>query len=241
MNSRIWIGFWLANFGFLGLGAQDLKKSGEDTEDQVEVSVEAAGPASGLLFELERKNLLNLLTTEVEPKLPTKDVEKLHRSVQRLGSYRSDWAQSAKELLVSNAAVAELVLYRYSYFKNARLNAKIMETLLSFESFRNPRAALAFAETLGLNPQLKAKVLQLLERAINQDPSLAPDSLRLLESDWAQDLPNELKLRLIQKSCSVWPRMAPQVAASTVRWSSDSQSFWLKLLSQEVSSCLKGL
>lgn len=220
----------------------DLKatKTDDETED-VPAQAEPAPDDAASRFKDERQNLMQVLAKEIAPNLPAKDIEKLQRAVQRLGSCRAEWSSSAQSLLVANAPVAELILYRYAFFKNKRLNSKILSTLGLLESLRFPRAALAFAELLGTDVPSKVQCLKVLERALNQEPGLGPDALTFIASPWGQEIPLEEKLRFFQQTCSVWRKTAPQAMEWVSRWSSEAQSFWAKLLSQEVAACLKGL
>lgn len=211
----------------------------EETEDAPAQAAPSPEEANSK-FKDERQNLMQILAKEIAPNLPVKDVEKLQRTVQRLGSYRSEWASSAKDLLVANAPVSELILYRYAFFKNPRLNTQILDTLNAFDSPRFPRAALAFAELLGVDQESKSKTLRLMSKSLNKEPSLGPDMLAFITGPWGAEIPLEEKLRFMQKSCGALRQTTPQAMEQAAQWASESQSFWSQLLSQEVVACLKG-
>lgn len=192
-------------------------------------------------FKEDREQLLQVLAKEVAPNLPAKDVERLQRSVQRRGSYRADWAQSSDVFLVANAPVAELIIYKFSLYKNSRLNDRLLDTLTQFENLRFPRASLAFAEVLGTDASSKIKVLKIIGKALHQDPTLGPDALALLTSSWGSSIPLEERLALASKSCAAWKKSSPQAQEVFARWNAEAESFWAKSFAVEIASCMKGL
>jgi len=192
-------------------------------------------------FKDERTQLLQTLTKDVIPNLPAKDVERLQRSVQRRGSYRAEWAQGADTLLVANSPVAELIIYKFSLYKNPLLNERLLHTLGQFESLRFPRASLAFAEVLGTDTSSKVKVLKLMAKALNQDAALGPDALAVVTSSWGSSIPVEERLAFAAKSCGAWKRGTPQAAEVFSHWYSEAQSFWARSFAVEIATCLKGI
>src|SRR4051794_20629412 len=59
----------------------------------VDAQPSSSGSQASAMFKEERERLLKVLATEIEPNLPRADIEKLNRSVMRLGSYRKDWVE----------------------------------------------------------------------------------------------------------------------------------------------------
>lgn len=226
------------------LMSSDLRAQEDETEEipAAQGATMETPPALEVLsrFRTERASFLQTLAKEVEPNLPAKDVERLRRAVQRRGSYRSDWAKSAQEFLTANAPVAELQIYKYSTFLNDRLNLRLLETLLTFENLRYPRATLAFAESLGTSPDAKVKLIRLTERALTQDPTMAADVITLIQSPWGQEVPIEERLRFVHRTCATWHK-APIFHDQLNVWASQAESFWGRLFAQEVAACLKGL
>lgn len=185
----------------------------------------------------QRQSLLKVLRTEIEPNLPKADVEKLNRSVQRLGSYRDEWAQQAQDFLIANSSVAELYLFRYSLLANKRLNHRILKTLEGFPNFRFPQAVVAFADAFS---DEKAEYLSLLTAAVKQSPSLGSDVLQVVLVQWGSALSLQQKLLFLSQTCSVWKSASspvPEMIQSTLQ---QARSFWENALAQEVGSCLKG-
>ncbi len=232
--------------GFLALGGFILGTvfaplaAQEEAEDVVSAPAPTA-EGSGNLFSEQRKSYLGLLARDVEANLPTKDVQKLNQNVQRLGSYRFEWSKSARDFLLANMPVAELILYRYSTYKNPELSSRILDTLAVFETFRYPPAAIAFAEVLGVDRDSKIKSLGLMARAVSQDPSLTNDAISLLSSPWGQEVPAVEKLYFMTRACGVWRKSTSSLPNSFAQWSTEAQNFWGRVLAEEVTACQKGI
>ncbi len=225
-----------------GLMAQESSEGSPEASEAESLSsnpVPESAPQS--VYKEERANLQKILSSEIIPNLPAADVEKLQRSVQRLGSYRAEWAKSAQELLIANAPVAELMLYKFSAYQNPRLSFQILKTLLSFESLRFPRAALAYAEVFGVNPEAKLMSVRLLAKAVNQDLRLADEALQLLSTSWAADISPQERLSFIVDSCPSWSKVGPQTQSIAAAWGDQAGDLWGRLLKVEAISCSKGI
>lgn len=212
----------------------------EESEEVVTAPVPTA-EASGNLFAEQRKSYLALLTREVESNLPSRDVQKLNQNVQRLGSYRFEWSKSAKDFLLANAPVAELMLYKYAAYKNIGLSSRILDTVMALENFRYPPAAVAFSEILGIDFESKIKTMSIMARAVSQDASLANDALTLISSPWGAEISATEKLYFLSRICGSLRKSGASLPAAFSTWSAESQSFWGRLLAQEVSACQKGI
>jgi hypothetical protein len=230
----LWKNLVLVGFSLsLGWSMATAQESSED-DSLIAPLPEASAPQQD---QSQRQELLKILRTEIEPNLPKADVEKLNRSVQRLGSYRDEWAQQAQDFLIANSSVAELYLFRYSLLANKRLNHRILRTLEGFSSFRFPQAVVAFADAFSAE---KAEYLSLLTAALKQSPSLGPDALQVVLVQWGSALSLQQKLLFLSQTCSVWKSLGatpPELMQSTLQQAS---SFWENALAQEVRSCLKG-
>jgi hypothetical protein len=228
-KSLVFVGFSLS----LGWSVATAQEAAEE-DSLIAPLPEASAPQQD---QTQRQELLKVLRTEIEPNLPKSDVDKLNRSVQRLGSYRDEWAQQAQDFLIANSSVAELYLFRYSLLANKRLNHRILTTLAGFSSFRFPQAVVAFADAFSAE---KAEYLSLLTAALKQSPSLGSDALQVVLVQWGSNLSLQQKLLFLSQTCSVWKSAgapAPEMIQSTLQQAS---SFWENALAQEVRSCLKG-
>lgn len=232
-----WLMFLVVVSG-LGVGrnlwAQEVAKEAGDEETLIAPLSE---PSAVQQDQGQRQALLKTLRTEIEPNLPKADVEKLNRSVQRLGSYRDEWSQQAQEFLIANASVAELYLFRYSMLTNKRLNERILKTLLQFSSFRFPQAVVAFADSFA---NQKSDYVALLAAAVRQSPPLGPEALQLVLTTWSASLSLQEKLFFLSQTCGVWKEATPPVSEMIQGAMQQAASFWEIALSQEVRSCLKG-
>jgi len=187
----------------------------------------------------ERDRLLKILKTEVEPNLIKADADRIKRNVMRLGSYRRDWVQAASEFLVANAAVSELYLYQYTMTKNARLTKEILKTLLDFPTLRYPRGPLAFFSFFVIDRRDLDRPLLLLEKSVEQDPSLAPDIFASLSGTLGDAINLTSRLRFAEKACE--KTQLPASAIETIKlWRSQVKDFWERVVSAEAEACVRG-
>ncbi len=212
-------------------------------EPTPQVEIQPAPAPSGPMpdFSQERDRLLRTLAKEVEPNLPKADVEKLNRSVMRLGSYRADWVSKGQEFLVANAPLAELYLYKYTQARNYRLNMKILDTLMQFQSYRFPRAPLAFISSLAMDLEQKKMAMNLIQKIAASNPQILPEVLQLVESSWGLELPLEYRLYFATQVCSQLPRSSANVRSSIQAWTQSARQYWEQAISAELNACLRGV
>lgn len=190
----------------------------------------------------EKARLLKLLKEEIEPNLVAKDVQKLKKNVMRLGSFRAEWVQEAKDFLVANSPLAELYLYDYSRIHNPRLNARILETLLQFSSYKYETAALAFADDLSINEKSKSIVLELLEKVLSKANSveLRTASLGLVFGEWGMQLKASEKLQMALKLCQSGASFSLQDRGRLEEYSKRQADFWSTVMFEELRACYSG-
>jgi len=183
----------------------------------------------------ERAAFLEYIRSELEPGLIDRDAQRLRRNAMRLGSYRKRWSTEAEDFLVANAALAEWFLYDYSRVKNSHLNARIIQTLLRYESYQSPLAPLFFAEDLSVNDGGKGLLLQLFERVVRLNPSVASVYMEFVSSEWGQDLPVEDLLYFQYLNC--------ESAAGPISGVSSAQrnSLWVRIFSTAIENCRRFL
>lgn len=209
-----------------------------------QVSAQAEMDATPQAFDLvqEKARLLKLLKEEIEPNLVAADVQKLKKNVMRLGSFRAEWVQEAKDFLVANSPLAELYLYDYSRIHNPRLNSRILETLLQFSSYKYEAAALAFAEDLSINENSKSIVLELLEKVLSKANSveLRTASLGLVFGEWGLQLRASEKLQMALKLCQSGAAFSLQDRGRLEEYSKRQADFWSTVMFEELRACYSG-
>ncbi len=187
----------------------------------------------------EREKFLKILSSEIVPNAIKADLDKLKANTMRLGSYRQDWVSQARDVLVSNSAMSELYLYQYTMSKNTRLTREILETLLSFPGLRYPRASLAFFSFFVLDRRELDRPVLLLEKAIDQDPTMAPDAIASLAGGLGEGIPLSSRLRLAVKACE--KGQLPAASLDLIKqWRSQVQEYWERVLSAELEACVRG-
>lgn len=188
--------------------------------------------------EEEKARLVSLLREELEPTYPPEDVQKLKREVRRLGSYNAEWSGEASDFLVANAAAAELYLYDFSRISNQHLNARIIETLLRFESYRYPLAPLAFAESLANNTEEWALVWQLFNQVLIKTRARAwAETKSFLFSSSSMSFLPEQKLFLALSACEQGASLSIEEGAEFQQL--QDQSFWSRVLYSELNKCVR--
>jgi hypothetical protein len=236
---KFWLLFTVTSLLAISLKAEDAKPT-EEADEMNLPSVQATDPTPEGAPNMaeERQKILQILKTEVEPNLVKGDIDKLQRNVKSLGSYRREWVDKSRETLIANPALAELYLYRFAPLKNRRLNNEILNTILEFNTFRVPRAAVAFASDLARTPQEKVLILRLFEKVVLQDAHLASDVIQFTASAWGQDIPLDERLRFASAICG---RLnAPQVRGTLDAWTQSASTFWEKVMAEDLKACLKG-
>lgn len=211
---------------------------GEAAEPEFEAATPPTVSAPSLSFEAERNELLQKLKKEVEPNLIQKDVQRLNQNVMKMGSYREDWAREGQEFLVANAPLAELYLYRYATLNNQRLNARILDTLTSFPTYRFPRATLFFADYFRAEPAAQGKLLTLFEQAIAQEPTLLNDVVTYLTSSLSYFDRRDLLHFGVRVCKPIRAHATDSTKASLAGWVLDAGDVWGRVLTAEFQSCL---
>ncbi len=202
---------------------------------------EVSSAALEAIFKDVRDSYLNELKNDVEPNLIRSDLLRLNQNVKRLGSYRKEWVQSAKDFLVANSALSELYLYRYAMFKNDRLNRAILETLLSFQSYRKTKAPLAFFYAFMGDRTNSNLAMELLGRVVEQDPKIIPDAIQGLQSGLGQVVGMDSKLYFAVKACPKLPSPGTEYKEILKTWKSQASGFWEQVLAEELDPCLTGI
>jgi len=197
-------------------------------------------PVSGPAFNTdeERSRLLNHLKTQVEPNLLDRDLKRLKRDVMRLGSFRAEWVHESEKFLAGNSALAELFLYDFSRIKNPRLNEQIIGTLLQFDSYQFPTAALAFESDLSQNPTAYSLVYQLLARVVQKSPATFPEVAAWLvqKNDNSADY-----FQIILAGCRGGSRLGGELRTQIEdRLASASPDFWTRMVVGDLRACLRG-
>lgn len=188
----------------------------------------------------EQLRLLKVLKEEIEPSLIQKDVLRLKHNVTRLGSFHSDWSQEAEDFLVANAPLAELYLYDYSRVKSKRLNTKIIETLLRFDSYKYPVASLAFADSLSVNEYGQTYLLKLFERVVSKQPASFPHYFDFVFGSWGSALSALDRIDFVLKACEAGASMDSSQKAKISLWADRPDGFWEQILSDELKACIEG-
>lgn len=199
---------------------------------------QGSGGPSAFNLEEERSKLLNHLKTQVEPNLLDRDLKRLKRDVMRLGSFRSEWVKESEKFLAGNSALAELFLYDFSRIKNPRLNQQIINTLLQFDSYQFPTAALAFESDLAQNPAAYSLVYQLLNRVVQKTPAMFSQTASWLvqRNDNSADY-----FQVILTGCRAGSRLGGELRSQIEdRLASASSDFWTRLVVDDLRSCLRG-
>jgi len=197
-----------------------------------------ATAGTGFSSEEERGRLLNHLKTQVEPNLLDRDLKRLKRDVMRLGSFRAEWVQESEKFLAGNSALAELFLYDFSRIKNPRLNEQIINTLLQFDSYQFPTAALAFESDLAQNPRAYSLVYQLLTRVVQKSPATFNQVATWLvqRNDNSADY-----FQIILAGCRTGSRLGGELRSQIEdRLSAAPSDFWTRMVVGDLRACLRG-
>jgi hypothetical protein len=215
----------------------DLKAQEASVADSQQNSSNAEG--APLNLDDEKAKLLNQLKTQIEPSLLERDLKRLRRDVMRLGSFRSDWVSESEKFLAGNSALAELFLYDFSRVKNARLNEKILETLLDFPSYQFPTAVLAFESELSLNPRGRSLVYELMSRVLSKSPQVWPNfsAWLLSQNDNSADY-----FQIFLSACRAQARLGGQARSQIEeKLAAAPQDFWSRLVIEDLRACLRGV
>lgn len=186
----------------------------------------------------ERAEILKELQENIEPNLPERDVRRLKTNVKRLGSFRREWVTEAQKFLVENASLAELYIYNYSRVRNPRLNTRLIESLLRFESYKYPEAIWYFSEDLMVNEKGASALVPLLKKSLAQTPEVWIRVSPWLLNEGAQHFALEEHLVLARQACVMGAQIDFDQKQRLEAWASSSKSLWGQILAADLKACL---
>ncbi|MDB5038492.1 MAG: hypothetical protein JWQ35_2020 [Bacteriovoracaceae bacterium] len=213
-------------------------------DEPVNIETKVSAPTAAAIeepYKEERAKIAERLAKEIEPNLIKSDIQRLTKNVMRLGSYRKDWVQTSQDFLVANSALAELYIYKFSLLGNKRLNRSGLQTLTRFSTLREPRALLAHLYLFVDDQQEMMLSMALLSKAIEQEPSLAPEAIQFLNGPIGEKISLENKLQFGIKACGKLPSASLTYKEMLKSWKSKSSTFWELVLADELDHCLKGV
>lgn len=213
----------------------------QSPEEEVDPSNQSSTALTTGVYQTEKAQLIRMLKEEIEPNLLPADVRRIRRNIMRLGSFNAAWSKEAMDFLVANAPLVELFLYDYVRLQNSRLTEKIIQTLMQYESFQYPRAALFFSSEFLHNKDEASAYAQLVKHIVSKHPEVFEDYFLWMFSSGARSLKFVQKADFLQKACKAGAQFGINLRSQIDQWLKQEQELWSQLFLEEVRTCLKGL